>query len=117
MSSLLIGNPTKSLLKHFNTLELTVGSPKHFETIKNINNDISRIYTILYDEKFDTKQNSRKNIVSRLSDVKDNIITKLTLNLAHYSHRKVQNDKTILLGESEEYEPLSRGAYFKKVNE
>jgi thymidine kinase len=36
-----------------------------------------------------------------------------TGNLAHYSHRKVKNDKVVFLGETEEYEPLSRAAYYK----
>ena len=38
-----------------------------------------------------------------------------TGNLAHYSHRK-SADKTLeLLGESQEYEPLSRAAYFREI--
>jgi len=37
-----------------------------------------------------------------------------TGNLAHYSHRKVKNDNVVFLGETEEYEPLSRAAYFKE---
>ncbi|MCF6212950.1 MAG: thymidine kinase [Flavobacteriaceae bacterium] len=36
-----------------------------------------------------------------------------TGNLAHYSHRTVQNDELVLVGEMQEYEPLSRAAYFK----
>ena len=36
-----------------------------------------------------------------------------TGNLAQYSFRKSQNDKLVLLGEIEEYEPLSRAAYYK----
>ncbi|MFY9243012.1 MAG: thymidine kinase [Polaribacter sp.] len=36
-----------------------------------------------------------------------------TGNLAHYSFRKAQNDKLVMLGETEEYEPLSRAAYYK----
>ncbi|CAM4114789.1 MULTISPECIES: thymidine kinase [Zobellia] len=36
-----------------------------------------------------------------------------TGNLANYSHRKSNNDNLVLLGETEEYEPLSRGAYYK----
>jgi len=36
-----------------------------------------------------------------------------TGNLAHYSHRKVKNDDVVFLGETEEYEPLSRAAYYK----
>ena len=38
-----------------------------------------------------------------------------TGNLAQYSYRKAQNDKLVLLGETEEYEPLSRGAYYKAM--
>ncbi len=38
-----------------------------------------------------------------------------TGNLAHYSHRTVQNDDLVLLGEVQEYEPLSRAAYFKAI--
>ncbi len=40
-----------------------------------------------------------------------------TGNLAHYSHRKVANDDLVLLGEVQEYEPLSRAAYYKIRNE
>jgi thymidine kinase len=36
-----------------------------------------------------------------------------TGNLAHYSFRKAQNDKLVMLGEMQEYEPLSRAAYYK----
>lgn len=36
-----------------------------------------------------------------------------TGNLAHYSHRKSLNDKLVMLGEQEEYEPLSRSAFNK----
>ena len=36
-----------------------------------------------------------------------------TGNLAHYSHRTAENDELVLLGEHNEYEPLSRAAYFK----
>lgn len=36
-----------------------------------------------------------------------------TGNLAQYSFRKSTNDKLVLLGETEEYEPLSRAAYYK----
>ena len=39
-----------------------------------------------------------------------------TGNLAHYSHRTVQNDDLVLLGEVQEYEPLSRAAYYKALN-
>ncbi|MCL4150170.1 UNVERIFIED_CONTAM: hypothetical protein GTU68_063361 [Idotea baltica] len=38
-----------------------------------------------------------------------------TGNLAHYSHRKIKNDNVVLLGETEEYEPLSRAAYYKEI--
>jgi thymidine kinase len=38
-----------------------------------------------------------------------------TGNLAHYSFRKSNNDDLVLLGENEEYEPLSRAAYYKAV--
>ena len=38
-----------------------------------------------------------------------------TGNLAHYSHRKAKSDDLVLLGENEEYEPLSRAAYFKAM--
>ena len=36
-----------------------------------------------------------------------------TGNLAHYSHRTAEYDELVLLGERNEYEPLSRAAYFK----
>lgn len=38
-----------------------------------------------------------------------------TGNLAHYSFRKANNDKLVLLGETEEYEPLSRAAYYEAM--
>ncbi|MCG8183375.1 thymidine kinase [Tenacibaculum piscium] len=38
-----------------------------------------------------------------------------TGNLAHYSYRKATSDALVLLGETQEYEPLSRGAYYKAV--
>jgi thymidine kinase len=38
-----------------------------------------------------------------------------TGNLAHFSFRKALNDKLVLLGETEEYEPLSRAAYYKAL--
>ncbi|MDC7994932.1 thymidine kinase [Altibacter sp. HG106] len=38
-----------------------------------------------------------------------------TGNLANYSYRKAQSDDLVLLGETDEYEPLSRAAYFKAV--
>lgn len=36
-----------------------------------------------------------------------------TGNLAQYSYRKSTNDNLVLLGETNEYEPLSRAAYYK----
>ena len=36
--------------------------------------------------------------------------------LAYVSHRKVQNDKRVLLGETQEYEPLCRECYQKAIN-
>ncbi|MBD0823257.1 MULTISPECIES: thymidine kinase [Aestuariibaculum] len=36
-----------------------------------------------------------------------------TGNLAQYSYRKSTNDSLVLLGETDEYEPLSRAAYYK----
>ena len=36
-------------------------------------------------------------------------------NLAYVSHRKVQNDKRVLLGETQEYEPLCRICYQKAL--
>lgn len=38
-----------------------------------------------------------------------------TGNLAHYSHRKTMDDKLVMLGEKEEYEPLSREAFNKAM--
>ena len=38
-----------------------------------------------------------------------------TGNLANYSFRKSDNDKLVLIGETEEYEPLSRAAFFKAM--
>jgi thymidine kinase len=38
-----------------------------------------------------------------------------TGNLAHYSHRKIKDDSLVLLGEFQEYEPLSRAAYFREM--
>jgi len=38
-----------------------------------------------------------------------------TGNLAHFSHRTVADDSLVLLGEVQEYEPLSRAAYFKEI--
>src|SRR5690554_5436052 len=40
-----------------------------------------------------------------------------TGNLAHYSFRKSANDNLVMLGETEEYEPLSRAAYYKAMRE
>jgi thymidine kinase len=40
-----------------------------------------------------------------------------TGNLANYSFRKNTNDKLVMLGETEEYEPLSRAAYFYAMKE
>lgn len=36
-----------------------------------------------------------------------------TGNLAHYSYRKAKSESLVLLGETEEYEPLSRAAFYK----
>lgn len=38
-----------------------------------------------------------------------------TGNLAHYSHRKIKSDKLVELGEKDEYEPLSRTAYWEEI--
>ena len=38
-----------------------------------------------------------------------------TGNLASYSFRKASNDDLVMLGENQEYEPLSRAAYFKAM--
>jgi len=38
-----------------------------------------------------------------------------TGNLAQYSYRKSGNNDLVFLGENEEYEPLSRGAYYKAM--
>ncbi|WP_411029228.1 thymidine kinase [Spongiimicrobium sp. 3-5] len=38
-----------------------------------------------------------------------------TGNLANYSFRKSNNDNLVLIGETEEYEPLSRAAFFKAM--
>jgi len=40
-----------------------------------------------------------------------------TGNLANYSFRKASGDSLVLLGETEEYEPLSRAAYYKAMRE
>lgn len=39
-----------------------------------------------------------------------------TGNLAHYSFRKKANENLVMLGETEEYEPLSRAAYYKAIH-
>lgn len=38
-----------------------------------------------------------------------------TGNLAQYSFRKSENDALVMLGETEEYEPLSRAAFYKAM--
>ncbi len=38
-----------------------------------------------------------------------------TGNLANYSFRKSENNNLVMLGETNEYEPLSRGAYYKAM--
>jgi len=38
-----------------------------------------------------------------------------TGNLAQYSYRKAKSDDLVLLGEVEQYEPLSRAAYYKSM--
>lgn len=38
-----------------------------------------------------------------------------TGNLAQYSYRKSKNDNLVLLGETDEYEPLSRAAFYKAM--
>jgi thymidine kinase len=38
-----------------------------------------------------------------------------TGNLANYSYRKSKSDDLVLLGENDEYEPLSRAAYYKAM--
>ncbi|MDE3743225.1 thymidine kinase [Maribacter polysaccharolyticus] len=38
-----------------------------------------------------------------------------TGNLANYSYRKAKNEDLVLLGENDEYEPLSRAAYYKAM--
>lgn len=40
-----------------------------------------------------------------------------TGNLAHYSFRKTSNDSLVLLGETAAYEPLSRAAYYKAIQQ
>jgi len=38
-----------------------------------------------------------------------------TGNLAHFSYRKANSNDLVLLGENDEYEPLSRAAYYKAM--
>ena len=38
-----------------------------------------------------------------------------TGNLAHFSYRKAQSEDLVLLGEIDEYEPLSRAAFYKAI--
>lgn len=38
-----------------------------------------------------------------------------TGNLAQYSYRKSKNDNLVMLGETDEYEPLSRAAFYKAM--
>jgi len=38
-----------------------------------------------------------------------------TGNLAQYSYRKAQSNALVLLGEVDEYEPLSRAAFYKAM--
>lgn len=40
-----------------------------------------------------------------------------TGNLANYSFRKANNNNLVLLGETEEYEPLSRAAYYEALRQ
>src|SRR5690606_11905828 len=40
-----------------------------------------------------------------------------TGNLANYSFRKSDNDNLVMLGETNEYEPLSRAAFYKAMKE
>ena len=40
-----------------------------------------------------------------------------TGNLANYSFRKSDDKKLVMLGETQEYEPLSRAAYYKAMRE
>ena len=41
----------------------------------------------------------------------DDEIVEVCNNLAHYSYRKSDQENLVLLGENQDYEPLSRGAY------
>ena len=47
---------------------------------------------------------------------KVNAVCTKTGNLAHFSHRKTADENLVMLGEIEEYEPLSRAAFFKERN-
>ena len=47
--------------------------------------------------------------------IKVHAVCTKTGNLANYSHRKVADDNLVLLGEVEEYEPLSRAAYYREM--
>ncbi len=38
-----------------------------------------------------------------------------TGNLAHFSHRTIADEKLVVLGETQEYQPLSRSAYYKAI--
>jgi len=38
-----------------------------------------------------------------------------TGNLANYSHRTIENEELVVLGEVQEYQPLSRAAYYKAI--
>lgn len=40
-----------------------------------------------------------------------------TGNLAHFTHRLTRNDSLVLLGETHDYEPLSRKAYFEALRD
>ena len=46
---------------------------------------------------------------------KVHVVCTRTGNLANYSFRKSDDDKLVLLGENEEYEPLSRAAFYKAM--
>lgn len=46
---------------------------------------------------------------------KVHVVCTRTGNLAHYSYRKSAEEKLVLLGETDQYEPLSRAAYFKAM--
>ena len=49
--------------------------------------------------------------------IKVHAVCTRTGNLANYSFRKAANDNLVMLGETNEYEPLSRAAYFKAMRE